>query len=409
MLKTPPSAAHLFLIIAMTSSQVFAVSDSERERFFHEIYTKYNSSPTPSETWDRMVSKAQINVYQVQGGDTLWDISNTLFADPQFWPKLWAENSKKIFNPHQIEPGQEILFYGGSVSSPPYFAPKSTEESPLATNTPGKSSSGETKKKKTVPVLEKIPPSFAELKIFPKPVEFPKLDPDFGKRNIKEPESPLTAYISEESVDKIKSQIADVEQGSETALLGDVVFVELEEPVQSIYHVVSSSNLTDLKGPQLITVHGQVEILGKASSKKPIYKARVTQALNQIFKGYKLLSGPAPYFSTTSEGRPSSIRAKVIGGQLPKNQIMSLGQLAFIDAGESQGLSEGDLLTVFLNPNLRVGRDISDMNYKPIGLIKIIQKTANFSTAYILHVSDDIRVGDWVGLQGASASEDEEL
>lgn len=46
-------------------------------------------------------------IYTVQQGDTLWDISGLYLDAPWLWPKLWAVNPE-IENPHLIYPGDQI-------------------------------------------------------------------------------------------------------------------------------------------------------------------------------------------------------------------------------------------------------------------------------------------------------------
>ncbi len=45
--------------------------------------------------------------YRVQGGDTLWDLSERFWSDPTTWPELWARNPQ-IRNPHRVFPGDPV-------------------------------------------------------------------------------------------------------------------------------------------------------------------------------------------------------------------------------------------------------------------------------------------------------------
>lgn len=88
--------------------------DEAIEKSFHNNYMKYNSEPTSVEAWSTATFGRSEEVYIVQKGDTLWSISETLFGDSLFWPKIWALNRQGIVNPHFITPGMKVRFFPGS-------------------------------------------------------------------------------------------------------------------------------------------------------------------------------------------------------------------------------------------------------------------------------------------------------
>ena len=47
-------------------------------------------------------------VYIIQKGDTLWDLSNQFYSDPYLWPQLWERN-RYILDAHWIYPGDPLV------------------------------------------------------------------------------------------------------------------------------------------------------------------------------------------------------------------------------------------------------------------------------------------------------------
>ncbi|MBC7743326.1 MAG: LysM peptidoglycan-binding domain-containing protein [Bdellovibrionaceae bacterium] len=109
---------------ASTTSQNFSDDDPDLklEKKFYKEYSELNAQPTSSEAWSTAASGRKAEEYVVIKGDTLWSISNTLFGDPNFWPKLWALNRQGISNPHYITPGLKIYFFPGSPDEIPTLA-----------------------------------------------------------------------------------------------------------------------------------------------------------------------------------------------------------------------------------------------------------------------------------------------
>ena len=55
---------------------------------------------------------AQTRTHVVVKGDTLWDICEKYYGDPELWPKLWEMNPF-VTNPHLLKPGDVITLLEG--------------------------------------------------------------------------------------------------------------------------------------------------------------------------------------------------------------------------------------------------------------------------------------------------------
>lgn len=59
--------------------------------------------------WDPPTSFPEgSEVYIIEKGDTLWDLSNRFYGDPYLWPQLWERN-RYILDAHWIYPGDPLV------------------------------------------------------------------------------------------------------------------------------------------------------------------------------------------------------------------------------------------------------------------------------------------------------------
>src|SRR5690606_5380949 len=95
--------------------------NAELEARMNRIYERFMKDKTSDEEWLQKIQDAGdrgSESYQVQNGDTLWDISVTFFGTGYFWPKIWQLNDD-ITNPHSILPGKVIRFTPGTLEDAP--------------------------------------------------------------------------------------------------------------------------------------------------------------------------------------------------------------------------------------------------------------------------------------------------
>ena len=111
-----PSAAE----VSASSNGSLAPSSGEPNLAFEKRLAKIyaGSEPIDDSKWTAMIGEKASETYRVQNGDTLWDLSKTLFADGFYWSRLWAENPT-IRNPHRISRGQKLVFLAGTMASGP--------------------------------------------------------------------------------------------------------------------------------------------------------------------------------------------------------------------------------------------------------------------------------------------------
>ena len=84
---------------ASTSAQRTQSSASSQTTYNEPVLQRV-SEPVP-------LAEGHPNEYVVQVGDTLWDIAATFLKDPWFWPEIWYVNPD-IVNPHLIYPGDVL-------------------------------------------------------------------------------------------------------------------------------------------------------------------------------------------------------------------------------------------------------------------------------------------------------------
>lgn len=399
------------------------VPNYKKEEQLYQIYKKYNESPTPQDIWNNLVSQGSTQTYTIQKGDTLWDLSEALFADANYWPKIWSINNQNMTNPHEILPEQVVHFTEGSFGEPPQISVNEAVDNeqvlaaPVAKNditSAGQSGSGESMgvdDLENIPEKDIPPPTVLVKEIEKIPSSFPGWDPSPGKvtrykvelkpfeKSVAGSDQNLDYYISDELPIDV-GQVTETDLVLGAAASDQIIYVKFEKPpAEKVYHVIADKgDVNDKFGSKssgkLVQVQGEIEVLDKVND--AIYRAKVSKSIDQVYVGGKLIPGPAPtIFVNDSKIGFSNFKAQIIGGQFePERSLFANGSFVFINLGSADGVSAGQKLPIFKNQQFRNPLSQAVTSHSAIGEMVIVHTSQNFATALITKAIDGIRVGD---------------
>ncbi len=377
------------------------------EEKFHKVYEDYNKTTMPLESWEKVVGKRKSETYLVQKGDTLWDISKTLFGDPFFWPKLWALNKQTIFNPHEIDPKMKILFFPGSKGEIPSLAvadkdEKSEEESDPE---PEKSSTNMTQSeqapadRKEGLSAKRIPKSFPD---FPEMYFNSEKSIELSERIIteKKPVVDLEFVLREEPLVSMGT-VAEIEVGKKSASVYQTVYIRLDNAEAKKFTVLrkpkqmSVSTQGEVK-IYLYEIEGEVEVLDVVNSGLGIYRAKVKKARTFVSKGSLLVAGDMKGFVDQDGEESSAIQGKIFGN-LNDNNLVVQNSFVVLNQGAQSGYTLGKIMPIYANSSSRNKDSFITENQEKIGKILIVDSTENYSVGYVLKIYQQVFVKDFVG------------
>lgn len=377
--------------------------DFRRERNFNSVYKKYNLDPTPLESWEKITGDRASQIYKVQKGDTLWDLSKTLFGEPNYWPKVWALNKDEVYNPHEIDTWMQIRFYPGNLNEPPTLS-VSDAPKPVAGAEPPEEALPAPKKRS--PPLKGIPPSIPVYRRgrIPAPIDYSSIRP---RAPIPRADAALGYFISDTALAG-QGKIQETELGGMTAVEYQYVFVTTPSTGEKFYTVVREvGTVKDAQGHigHLIEVQGEIEMIEPASDRTDLYRAMVRRNLTSIEVGSLLIPGRIETVST-NDGPPSpGPTLQVVGAEYhPNRKMVDAEGFIFLSGGASAGLQVGQILEI--RPDLRIrnlGSGVRTTS-QVIGHARVVKTSERFATAFLTRMSDAIHIGDYVG-SGTAAPE----
>lgn len=396
--------------------------ESAKEDYYHQIYQKYNSQPTGQDVWEKALEQRPNREYTIVAGDTLWDVSRTLFMDGFFWSKIWSLNPF-ITNPHQISVGQVIHFYPGSgMDAPGMIVNTQAETKPLSSQSSLTDSKWWASQNLPLATTQfndvQIPPP---LRNYSRSLDqFPSSLPNWYFRTDSQVEkAPLEIlpakrmpienilnipYFVSEYPQNIKGTIYEIEKNSKTASERDFLFIDANDGEElkigdefTVIQGVGKIRDPDAMGelPKSYEVQGEVKIVGKIEG---LYKAMVTSALFPVRVGAVIVPGHGPKMNLTEAGEEANLKAMIIGGENDTTRTLFGPQsIIYLNRGTEDGIKVNQRAPITAIHRLRHKESELYSNTWQIGEVKIVKVEKHYSTAVIMNATEGVMAGDIIG------------
>lgn len=376
--------------------------DFQRERRFHEIFMKYNQSPTPTEVWGQ--AKGQVTQeYAVQKGDTLWSISKTLFNDSNYWPKIWSLNVNIITNPHEIRPGMKVSFVEGNFEEPPVLN-LLAEGSPVGEDVVELANPEAAKEKLNRHVYKKAQPIPASLPEYQSGYFSRNTDVKFEVNKFDYPQFPEVISTYVESVPLVGvGRVLETELGMNTAVENQYIFVRMKPgETQRSFQVIRSTHKIPLslseRGQKayVYEILGTIELMELTNREQNIYRARVVQSFGQIVKDSLLRPGVDLPMMSPTPGVPGQVPyLRVIGGIGEKKILFGDHNYVFLSKGSLHGVQVNQEYNIYANNLVRNPESLARSGDRVIGRLKVVKVSEKVSTAFVLDVKEPLMLNDY--------------
>ncbi len=319
-------------------------------------------------------------IYIVQKGDTLWDISSNFLRDPWFWPEIWHKNPQ-VSNPHLIYPGDELaIIYVGGVKR-------------IQVSRRGETGQAVSKGLKIVKLSPRIRAQSIDASI-----------PSIPMESIRQLlEKPL--IISEEDLAN-SAYVLDSKNNSLANAINDVLYVrKLDTSKGNGRFQIFRPNkpLVDTATGEVLGYEALYVAEAKLEKGGDPASVRVTSSRREIFRDDRVLPIDNSNLERDFFPRPPKdlVKGRIIS---LLDGISQLGQYdtVAINLGKRDGLTTGNILAVN-----RIGKVIIDHNEEErnfevklpderIGLIMVVRTYEKLSFALIMEANEPIRLNEQV-------------
>ena len=389
--------AYSCLIFTLVSCAVTrpALAETEEQRLTRIAQML---KPISDNAWNEIAGGKSGETYDVQKGDTLWDVSKRLFGNAYYWPKVWSLNAG-IRNPHIVAPGQKLMFVPGSSESTPRLAPATGTSTTTATSAENSSP--------IMTVSDDGKPDYLNID----PNKWKPVDPrketstiydDMGfeiDRSIifRNGFSFRVPAIANETTIPFLGEIVGSRRNGVGLSQHETIFLRSttqDLQVGTTYSVLSEPKyIREKKSDRTAYVYrstGEVKIVGV---KDELYIGAVTKSTDVLKRGDHLY----PLLPLITDIKPvaasSALEALVVGSQGTQN--ISQYHVMHLDRGIEDGVQIGNIFRIYEYYDPTTKAKITDSDFLIHADAIVVHATAQFSTALVITARDTFSRGDF--------------
>lgn len=361
--------------------------------------------PIPNLEWEGIAGGRIAETYEVVKGDTLWQVSQRLFGDPRYWPKIWSINNGSITNPHLIRPGKKVVFLPGTETSLPGVSIVSASDAPSAI-AGGENPKGEGGDEVVDPQSLK---RSSEWKTLPTQTwernagdvipESQRLTvADGGVRALRMNAEPIRTELDSvlgAQPPNIWGEIVGARSEATRLSIGDLVFVKSPYDLQTgkLYTVIGDSHemrspFTDrmaFLSPKLATI----KIIG---IRDRMFVASVTQANDVVMRGNRVVDYIPGAPKTAMVPGSSPLEGMILSDPKSPSRMISTNHQYYVDRGTRDGIQAGMVFRSFQHRDTSTGKKITDADFLIDSDFQVIYAAEGFST--VICLSGQAQIGD---------------
>lgn len=400
----------LVLVAGAAHAAHFDPPDLNLEYQLHRAFSETaKTQADPSEGW--------IENYRLQAGENLWNLSQMLYGDGSYWPKVWAQN-RSITNPHLVRKGHTLELLLGSEDQAPSF--RFSEEGDSGIELAAATVSN--------PQIEVPPPEIPPRPLIRIPKSFPpwqdvyrKLPDEIGLDDsrirslyVNLPDRIVLSGYAQDNKIESYGKFLENEKESGLPVAMQYVYVKIKKGLghegQKLLIVKDHGRIAKMNSQvdgrisaHFIEVFGDLQLVEAAQSVTKrgrqkdfdIFRALILHANSLSLTDFDLVPGEMQSVDLSANGPSGTTTAQIVGSAKLKNSALyGPGDIVFLNRGSRDGVVEGQILDVFIDRSIRNSRATVDFSSMPSGSVKVVRVDGGCSTGVVLRSVDGILQGD---------------